>query len=233
MAIAFDSGSNGNYTYSAGSITYAHTISGSDRILFVGYWTGGSYTSVSSTYNGTSNTGQLDVGRGYTTGGSYFTMTYHVAPSTGTNNIVATVVNSDGAMATASASYTGVDQTTPIDVHAASNASSTPNNQTSPWTAYITSTVDNAWAVMLMGSDGGNPTSAGTVTTLRAQEPTLRNVGIFDNGSAKTPAGSIGLQIYGWAGSRDCYAIACTLTPVSAGPSTPGFATTNLVVSAY
>ena len=217
MAIAFDAAANGNYTYSAGSITYAHTCTGSDRILFVSYWTGGSYTSVSATYNGVSNTGQLDVGRAYTTGSSYFTMVYFVAPATGSNNIVATVTNGDGAMETSSSSYTGVDQTTPIDVHTTGNASSSPNAQSSPWSYGITSTVDNCWAVMLMGSEGGNPTNAGTGTTRRAQEPTLRQAGIFDNGSAKTPAGLITLEISGWGGSRNCYAVACTIIPVGGG----------------
>ena len=97
----------------ASSLTYAHTVSGSDRLLVVGVGTNSSTLS-SITYAGPTLTAVAETDA---EGGIRGYMQRLVAPTTGANNVVVTFVDLSNITSTAS-SYTGVDQTTPVDTPA-------------------------------------------------------------------------------------------------------------------
>lgn len=120
MAVAFDAFSTpASFSSYVDSLTWAHTCSGSDRVLIVGI-VGLSdvpppHDVVSVTYNGVAMTkiGEQD------NAGVHTELWRLVAPATGANNVVITL---DGSFDTSwligmAKSFTGVDQTTPIDVH--------------------------------------------------------------------------------------------------------------------
>lgn len=211
MSISFDSAANGSETDVGGSVTFSHTCTGFNLILLVGVQYD-SAAAVTVTYNGISMT-QLDSVNSYDTAGSKNSMFYLVSPSTGSNSVVATTTGGGGYISASSSSYSGVRQSNPIDNHAAENASNSINAQASPWSVSMTSAADNCWLIAMMGTDGGNPTNAGTNTTKRSQEATTRVTGMFDNNAAIHPAGSASLQISGWGGSRNAYAVKATIAP--------------------
>src|SRR3989344_5913012 len=103
------------YQTSGSSLTFSKTNTGSNLILFVAIGTnGGTVPTVSGvTYAGDSLTslGQI------ISGGSQFERTslwYKVNPATGANNVVITA-DVAGHLTAVATSYTGVDQTTPVD----------------------------------------------------------------------------------------------------------------------
>jgi hypothetical protein len=227
MAIAVDNTSSG---YTAGgntSLTYAHTCAGSDRVLIVVAWAGlNTSTPVfTATYNGVSMTQLFD---GTATNWRYRVF-YLVAPATGANNVVVSCSSGNGYIYSCSASYTDVDQTTPIDAtdtHATfSSATSTSDS--------ITTVTNNAWALMAMpiNSGGGSPIAAGTATTRRSAVVFGGNgewVALFDKNGATSPAGSATLNAT--MGSSSGYTAPFALRPVGAasGPANLKSYNTNL-----
>ena len=120
MAIAFDANSRGNNNAFHTSLTWSHTCTGSNLVLIVG-------TSVESdsapntaqtvsgiTYNGVALTKIISK---YITGNTDngCELWYLIAPSTGANNVVVTYTGQvDGSFGGA-LSFTGVDQSNPVD----------------------------------------------------------------------------------------------------------------------
>jgi hypothetical protein len=181
MAIAFDAATNAGANGGT-SFTFAHTCSGSDRILFVGFvWDPGDDDVVSVTYNSVAMTLVAKI----LTGGMNRYLYRLVAPATGANNVVITITTGRTVFAGAT-SYTGVDQ--------GSQPAGTTNNSASGATSLLTSittTVDNAWTVLLEGSYNGNPEpGAGTGSTKRTADASFGTWGLFDSGGAISPAGS-------------------------------------------
>lgn len=117
--------------------------------------------------------------------GNVQTYMYQLAnPASGANNIVISTSASTAVTRGCSASYTGVDQTTPINAF-----NSQTNSGTTSISDTVTSSVDNCWAVMGVFADGQ---AAGTATTQRvvaAQE------GIYDSNGVISPAGMRTLTI--------------------------------------
>lgn len=107
MAIALNSTSSG---FSSGStLTFAHTVSGANRILVVGT----REPAVSGvTYNGVALTKAISSSGG---SGVDSAIWYLIAPATGTNNIV---VSATANMVCYASSWTGVDQVSPIEATA-------------------------------------------------------------------------------------------------------------------
>lgn len=159
MAIAYDSSAKG--TTATSSLTFSHTCSGSDLILFVAcrFYQTDKITGV--TYNGTAMT--LANKRQDNAGNNcYIYLFYLVNPSTGANNVVVSASATPNIqMCAASASYTGVSQTGQPDSN--TNKSSTSATMT------MTTTVvaSNCW---LVGATSNfRATSASTGTTNRQQ----------------------------------------------------------------
>lgn len=119
MAIAFDAVSTATNATDPTSLTWSHTCSGSDRILIVGTSTesdtgGHTAQTVSGiTYNGVALT---KIRSDYITDNGT-ELWYLVAPSTGANNIVVTMTAVVDGLYGAGLSFTGVDQSNPIDNH--------------------------------------------------------------------------------------------------------------------
>lgn len=190
MAIAIDT-STANVTDGSATATYAHTCTGSDLVLIVGVMVGTGNTVSGVTYNGVSMT-QINT---QAIGGATFDNMYLfrlVAPATGSNNVVITASASTFIYSTA-ASYTGVDQTNPIDVNTTTTATATNLTLT------MTTTVDNTWLVGFwgIGEDAGDDDfTAGANTTERASDTAP---GIWfssgDTNAAQTPAGSKSINL--------------------------------------
>ena len=196
MAIAFDASSSKGYANSA-SYSWSHTVgAGSDRILIL---------SLSGTYNGT----DYVTGGTVTYGGVSMTQLsaqhfspsnncralyvyYLIAPATGTANIVVTPTSSQE-LGAAAASYSGVKQTGFPDAHEGSN-NGTSSSGTNDFT--LSSTVaDNCWTVLSVVNEGTNAVSQVGTTAFRDFEDTYKLVSLFDSNGAKTPAGSVTLQV--------------------------------------
>lgn len=184
-AIATDATSKGSA--SATSVTVAHTITGSNPILFVGLWvqdpagdlvTGVTYNSVGMTQAGKVISG--------TVGDIY--IYYLTNPSTGTNNIVASKTGTDLFYVLGS-SYTGAKQSGQPDASNTNTASAATSITTS-----VTTVADNSWTLIMMKSTDVTNT-AGTDTTLRLDGPGNDATGIYDSNGALTPAGSKSLQV--------------------------------------
>lgn len=212
MAIAFDAASGANYSASGTTNTFSHTCTGSDRILFVvaahhstspvSSVTGITYASVAMTFL-----------RTYQSGNAEFDLYYLVAPSTGANNVVITMDISDASVGIAS-SYTGVSQTSPIDVSGDGGPTTT--------TAYsqsVTTTTDNCWSIMVGGAYSGLAITAGANTVVRTQpEVSLTGTFLADTGSAQTPAGTDTIAVT--SSSQSFTTIMAAFKPVAAGPTT-------------
>lgn len=179
MAIAYDSSSYGEAS-GVNSVTYSHTCSGSDRLLFVGALSQGSDNLTGITYNGVSMTQVNKQAKG----SDYLYLYYLIAPATGANNVVVSRSGSTGVLWSTSSSYTGARQSSVPDAQA------TTSNSGTSITGTVTTVSDNCWLVGTAFCDNLGY-SAGTGTTLRQTQSTV----IFDSASATTPAGSDSLII--------------------------------------
>lgn len=202
QSIAFDAASS-NFTSSPGtSISTPHTVSGSNRILFVsvnigkncGNCQGDLLTGV--TYNGAPLTlvGKVATHSGIINPLETY-LYYILAPDIGTHDIVVSYSALGGvldAVWVASASYTGVSQSG-LDASAVSADNIFPATSV---TGTVTTVADNDWIVMGSYSGDGS-TSAGAGTTIRATSPALDRQVLSDSGGPKHPAGSATLTVNG------------------------------------
>lgn len=214
-AIAYDAQSSAAQII-ASSVTYAHTISGSNTILFVSPSCYPSACTLTVTYNGTSMT---QIG-GYVTSADSVVqgLFYLVAPTTGTNNVVVTKTGGTY-VASLSQSYTGASQTGQPDA----NSSGTGSVSSSPWqfTASVTSVADNSWAVVFGrdNADGSITVSSGGIL----RSTTAGWTQGFDTNSAKTPAGTINMVLIGASVVPRAFSygyIMASFLPYTAPPST-------------
>jgi hypothetical protein len=156
--IAFDA--TASTSVSANSATYAHTCSGSNRILFVGIGaetgTGDSITGV--TYAGVSMT-QLDTLANTNTSLNYRVYLYMlVDPASGANNVIVSadeVIN----IRTISVSYNGVLQTGQPDAKSEVTSNTTDQSST------LTVVANNSWIVSCAHGFGVTPTAGSGLTT--------------------------------------------------------------------
>lgn len=157
--IAFDAVTVTNTT-----LTYSHTVSGTDRLLIVTAGirdttldeiTGITYAGAAMTKaDGRNRSGGLVDVRSE--------LWYLVAPATGTNNVVITGSAGFTRISTSAMSYTGVDQTSPIE------AQGWAEGLSSPASASATSLTAGAWAVNSVVSRDTTASTPGTGETERA-----------------------------------------------------------------
>jgi len=181
MAVAFDAATDGG-SVTATSLTYAHTVTGSDTFLLVGILgrigatsliTGVTYAGVAMTYLSGQQLSPSD---------RFLEAWYLVGPATGANNVVISASGSDYILS-ACASYTGVNATGQPD-----NTQQSSAVNVDPGLANTLTTVaDNCWHLAAGGLASGNPT-AGASTTSRILAS--GNLALFDNNAAITPAGA-------------------------------------------
>lgn len=188
MAIAFDASSTGESVAGATSLTFAHTCTGSDRILFVATAvivpngvnvSGITYNGVALTKVNESNP-QTNIESG---------LWYLIAPSTGANNIVisAAGTNASTIIGGVGMSYTGAQQSGVPDSSAIINTTTTD-----PFTQSTTTVADNCWVVASAYSN----TAVGASTGATSRNTAIggpRLMGADSNGP-KTPAGSYSMS---------------------------------------
>lgn len=184
MAIAFDAATVGGYSNPVDGKTFAHTCTGSDRILFVGTFgepgndsiTGVTYAGVSMTKIAAKNTGGPD--------NRYSTLWVLFGPASGANNVVIAASGGDGAAD--AVSYTGVLSTS-IDNFTTNSATGVNNI-----TTLLTPIADNCWTIIGARNELGGST-AGAGSTIRANDTS--GYGLYDSNAAITPPASYSMNI--------------------------------------
>jgi hypothetical protein len=217
MAIAFDATSAGG-TATAASLTFAHTCTGSNRILFVTVNHTLSNAISGITYNGVALTKiGSEVNSGFNT---HLSLWYLLNPATGANNIVVTP-NTNSEISAASASYTGALQSGQPDA----NSAGTPATTTS-YSQSVTTVLDNCWAVLGGIAASSSALTAGANTAIR-QQPEGAHYGTFliDTNSAKTPVGTDTMNVT--SASQGFDGIMASFAPAA---SVIGLATKKLLV---
>jgi len=171
MAILFDASSGG--VASSTSLTYSHTCTGSNRILFVGILTGGTNDIVTGvTYGGVS---MSQVNKQVATNGYMYSYIL-IAPATGANNVVVSVSPTQDIWS-ASASYTGATQSSqPHQQGTAVQASGTSFASQS-----LTPTLTNTWHISWFRSSANLIIAAGSGTTKRQSPATSTEMMIADS----------------------------------------------------
>lgn len=207
MAIALDAAVNGGLGIGVTSLTWSHTCTGSDRILFVGAFGDFATDAITgATYAGAAMT---LVDKRQITGDRWVYLFYRIAPATGANNVVVSA-NASIAIGGDSASYTGAKQSGQPDASATNVAGAATSITTS-----VTTIADNCWTILLAKNNGGGDPSAGTGSTRRAFG---NEMGIFDSNAAITPAGAYSMQVT--ANSSNWAAVMASFAPATAAVAT-------------
>lgn len=215
MAIAFDAATNFTRVNPGTSLTFAHTCTGSDLMLFVGIISdhdrvnGVTYNSVSATL--------VQKQSPYDGGTATIYLYCLPGPSTGTNNVVISVSSSDQITGGAT-SYTGCLQSSTLDASVENHGTATSFSKA------ITSTADNCWAVAVVRNDVGEVVAPGAGCTRRASNGSGGTAGfaaMLDSTSAIHPAGSFTMS-GSWTTNITYGVIVATVAPVAPPPSILG-----------
>lgn len=179
QVIAFDAASSANTT-GASPFTWSHTCTGSNLFLVVALSNAAGDQVTSVTYNGVAMT---QVNKQNVFGGDEVYLYILANPATGANTI--SVSKSSGNMAGAAASYTGCKATTQPD--ASTTGTSGPSTT---YAESITSIADKCWHISGVFGNALNAITAGSSTSVRVNNTTVRDVAIGDTNTLITPAGS-------------------------------------------
>jgi hypothetical protein len=211
MAIAYDAASTGTATTTS-PLTWSHTCTGSDRILFVGVnvYVFSSPECTGVTYNGVAMT-LVGSRRETTFGINEVSLWYLINPASGSNTVSVSFTGGTGVTCIAGAvSYTGVDQTSQPDaVSGGTGSMSTP-------TRTVTTVADKCWVIGVLGTWANDPTP--DLTERCTGAISSGTFSLQDTNGPKTPAGG---QAVSWTGSStwaiqaasfDPYVITKTLT---------------------
>lgn len=185
MAIAYDNATQGSAA-TATSITFAHTCTGANLVLYVGSI--GSTTSdlqTGVTYNGVAMTA---IDKLQHTGGRWDYSWVLIAPAAGAHNVVVSASGSDYINASA-ASYTGARQSSQPP-HKTKDSNGSASTLTGTIDTSSAPSTDNCW-VLMFGQREGGAVGVGAGSTLRAGN----TPGVIDGNGAKTPAGSVSLIV--------------------------------------
>lgn len=219
MAIARDAHSNAiGDTSAVTSVTWTHTCSGSNRILFVAAYAESGNTVTGITYSGVSMT----LAKSVNLGGLTVYIYVLVAPATGANGVVIHYSGTSGLKFGMAASYTGANQTGQPD---ASNSSAhTPSTSES---LSLTTIANNAWIFGLFVDDNAGTfsgTGAFSVLYQGTGGPTSaggwNGFSILDTNGPITPAGATTVGVSSTAAAADTMLVAVSFAPVAATPST-------------
>lgn len=208
MAIAFDAVASGTNSNLSDTLTFAHTCTGSDRILFVAINCNNADNRITGvTYNGVSMTVVDSLVN--SAGNSYLDLYVLVGPATGANNIVVTANTNPTNITAASISFTGASQTGQPDAHG-TVTSSVASGGTQ--TKALTTIADNCWMLSYAHGAGDQP-NASTNFTARVSIGNAR-LGTHTS-SPLTPAGSHSMSVT----NSGAGAISLTMLSASLSPS--------------
>jgi len=212
MAIALDSANAGS-SQTGTSLSFSHTCTGSDLILFVGVRivTGGVEDVTSVTYN---SVPMVLVDKAQNPANSQWIYLYYlIAPTTGANNVTVNSTSSTQKIMYA-VSYTGARQSGVPD------AWSTTTNSNASVAGTVRTIADNCWLTgMLIAA--GTGLAAGANTTLRGTVSSFAKM--WDTNAAQTPAGSYSLNATTSGGTPGFAVITASFAPVGAALPTSGF----------
>lgn len=218
MAIAFDL-ATGSSTGAASSLTFSHTCTGSNLMLFVGVYCNITTETITGvTYNGVAMT---QITKNVNSSNSNLYLYALAGPATGANNVVisSSASTSIGGVAM---SYTGVNQSVTLDNFNNQLSSGTTTNLT----ATLTSVTDNCWMIMFGGRQ--RVPTAGTGSTFRAVDTDGGWKG-FDSNGPIHPAGANSMDMtypsIGNAGMGQVYA---TFSPPIATPTVSSISVSGL-----
>lgn len=180
-AIAYD-----NFTQSkttGTSLTFAHTTSGSNRLLVIG---------ISNQSDSGSDIGASDVSYNGDTA-TYINkytnpqndtvyMYYLINPDSGSNNVVINRADATGTVQARVWSITGAKQSAQPDAHA------TANTTTGTLTSTVTNVSANTWSVLMAYNQEGGTISASTNSTARGATDLYSR--LFDNSGVAPTAGT-------------------------------------------
>lgn len=194
----------------ATSVTYSHTVSGSNTYLLVYVGDQSGDTVSSCTYNSVSMTQLIKETRSPDEGSLEIYAYGLSAPSSGANNVSCSRSGTIGQLFAGSISYTGVNQvTSPVDATASSNgAGAAGTSITTSITTVADSTAVSGFAIMDNGS-----VSAGTGWTSLSSNSS----GFIMNESTSFPLTPAGLYSYTTNGANSARGqVVVSLAPVSA-----------------
>lgn len=187
-APTFDAASAGTSGTAVASLTYAHTCSGSNRLLFVvvgyGDTPANAYEVTGITYNAVAMT------RSWVKHGTAWVHNegwYLINPATGANNVIVTFTNSVFQCASGGVSFNGVNQTTPTGT-AVTDSKSTGN----PTVTVSSSTSEIVISGCSTDSQGSLDVTGGPTRRWRIQ-----NVGSDTDFGASTLPGAAS-SVMGW-----------------------------------
>lgn len=184
MAIAFDAATDGGNV--VGTSTFSHTCTGSNRFLVVAGAFFGTGTGT-ATYAGVSMTEVASTPLNTNPGN--LKIFFLANPASGANNVVVTPTNSsDNSIFTAS-SYTGAQSVSTAD------ATGTNSGNSGTQTVSVTTSADNCWVIGTWRNSGTSSTAGANTTIRKTNVGASNSMGIADNNTAKTPAGSVTLTI--------------------------------------
>jgi len=169
MAITVDAQVFSSSDASDTTLTFAHTCSGSNRLLVVTVPESRSQTAT-VTYNGVAMTSAVAQSNSTT----WARIFYLIAPATGSNNVVITYSSALTFRQAGAISFNGVDQTSPLG---ATNAIfGTIQNKS----IGITTTEDNSVLVDSLAVNSSNQTPTAGQTLIGAQSIGLNRVGAYE-----------------------------------------------------
>lgn len=213
MAIAFVSAEDASGS-SVSSLTWAHTISGTQRVLIVGVQVDSAGV-LGVTFNGAAMTRVSNTG----TPGGNMDLYYLFTPPVGTYNVVASLNTTCNPRA-ASALYTGAAGPSP-------DASNSNGGTGTSLVTSVTTTTDNCWIMGVGYSQSADGPTAGGDTT---QRTATAHMALFDSNLAITPAGATDLAI-GAGTSTPLRLAVVAIKPATVSPTTTTSSTTSTSTS--
>ena len=189
MSIAFDAVTNFTFNFTITTMTYSHTCTGSNRILWVGASIRPARTIATGgvTYNGVAMT---QSGAFITTGTIRHYLFFLINPASGSNTVSITQSAAD-TMTSCSISYTGARQSSQPD---ATNEGGPTT--TTAYSQAVTSVANNSFAVLYGGAQNATGLTAGTnVTIRRVPETDFTGAFLLESTAAQTPAGTFTLAV--------------------------------------
>ena len=210
MAIAFDSGTFVAST-TATTLTFSHTTSGSDRLLFVGGHdiNGASSIITGITYGGVAMTKINEIRVG--TDERWITLWYLIAPAAGANNVIVTSSSSENLRFSA-LSYTGALQSGVPDASATDAEASSTTVATT-----LTTVKDNCWEIAIGKDDAGARTwSSSTGDTMRLATDAGGQAWADTGDEPISPPGSNDFDLAITGGARKLGMLAASFAPAPA-----------------
>jgi hypothetical protein len=216
MAIAFDAAVDGTSNGGTGTLSFNHTVTGTNPLILTGFGgdvIGGADDITAVNFNSIAQTllEKITVA----TSGDRITYCYGLTGQTGTHSVAVSESGSHLLQGGAS-SYSGVKQTGFLDNHTTNFSSAGALSLTTN----ITPSAANCWVVVVEGCyNSGAPPGAGTGATRRTFDATNGGWGIFDSNGPVTAGSPYSITT---TRSSNPFSLAIVHVVISIAPDTGG-----------